>query len=410
MLPEDLRFQAKNGSLGLDTSGWEVCDWDARRWVWVEGSTKLFGQDDGEAACEAFKPYADDLPENITKVTMSTDKKLEGTSTDPEWDSTPFVPYPRFTVKEVGDDAWDCLQRLELEEIDRFSPCVDLVTLKHADSSKKVVFKYAALDVSLTHMWREAFFLKRLKGCPYVLTFHKFIVDDVEPQLLGFTTEFIEGETWDHLGDEQLFRQKWLQQLLEVIDNLNLKYGIIHQDIAPRNLLIDSATDSLCLIDFNVSTEIGSELERRPRNDIDGAIYSLYEVLTKDLHFRSTVHHDHWHVEDVTTMEEWPLRVKLEPGLDVQTLRSMVMDWAKKRRETSPSLSTQIQKPLGIPPLPPPRINGVESEGAVWGWHTTLMYRRTAASGERIVRWERPPTKKLRESKQRSHSPILTSE
>jgi thiamine kinase-like enzyme len=58
--------------------------------------------------------------------------------------------------------------------------------------------------------------------------------------VIGFTTKYIPGETL--AGPKIPFRFEWLQQLTQVVDFLNQELGIMHQDVAPRNLLIDPCT------------------------------------------------------------------------------------------------------------------------------------------------------------------------
>lgn len=76
-----------------------------------------------------------------------------------------------------------------------------------------------------------------------------------------------------------LSKLKWLEQLLRAIDDLNLKYGIQHQDVAPRKLLIDPEADNLVIFDSNwaadrvpastikVCTVLGSK-KRRERSNL----------------------------------------------------------------------------------------------------------------------------------------------
>lgn len=53
------------------------------------------------------------------------------------------------------------------------------------------------------------------------------------------------------------FKLKWLKQLMCAVDDLNFKYGIQHQDIAPRNLLVDEDSDKLLVFYFNFAARIG---------------------------------------------------------------------------------------------------------------------------------------------------------
>ncbi|KAI0476965.1 hypothetical protein F4859DRAFT_514297 [Xylaria cf. heliscus] len=45
--------------------------------------------------------------------------------------------------------------------------------------------------------------------------------------------------------------------LIQVVDLLNLRCGIVHQDIASRNLPVDDSTDSIKPFDFNFAARTG---------------------------------------------------------------------------------------------------------------------------------------------------------
>ena len=72
--------------------------------------------------------------------------------------------------------------------------------------------------------------------------------------------------------------------VLSVIDDLNYRYGIMHQDIAARNLLVD-VEDNLRIFVFNFSGKI-SEHYNPDRDDTEGVIFTLYEIMTLDEHYR----------------------------------------------------------------------------------------------------------------------------
>ncbi|CAG8285577.1 unnamed protein product [Penicillium nalgiovense] len=65
------------------------------------------------------------------------------------------------------------------------------------------------------------------------------------------TTDVLEGNEPAQQAATTPFRFEWLQQLTQLVDFLNLELGIIHQDIAPRNLLVDPETDKIILFDFD---------------------------------------------------------------------------------------------------------------------------------------------------------------
>lgn len=83
-----------------------------------------------------------------------------------------------------------------------------------------------------------------------------------------------------------MFKLEWLRQLTCVVDDLNLEYGIAHQDIAARNLLVNRETDALMLFDFNYSGQIGGKGYAKDRDDVKGVTFTLHEIITRDTRFR----------------------------------------------------------------------------------------------------------------------------
>jgi Protein tyrosine and serine/threonine kinase len=294
MIPENFRFWASGAEVIPEyTATWEIMDWDSRRCISVE-VPEQFAPEEETNVVEALRPIVDDLDLEVTKVTLDGEGKLVSCSTLPEDDTMRFVLYPSFTEAEAGEDHTDCLKRSQLQEIDRLHVCVDLV--RHSEKSNPpdlVVFRYNMIPQRLDYMWKEAFLMKRLKGHPNIVPFHKFIIDDVKPPcLLGFTTNFIPGGTLEQQQGKRPFRKIWLQQLMDVVDDLNLKHGIVHQDVAARNLLIDPSTDNLLLFDFHFATRIGSPDEISARNDVKGVIFTLYDVLTYNNQIRNVPHEE----------------------------------------------------------------------------------------------------------------------
>jgi serine/threonine protein kinase len=183
---------------------------------------------------------------------------------------------------------------------------------------------------------------------------------------------------------------------MNVVDDLNLKHGIIHQDIAPRNLLIDPSTDNLMLFDFDWAARVGSREVNLARNDIKGVIFTLYEILTQDNQPRN-MRHEEQDVQKVQALAKWDVKTKIESGTDVKTLRLMVTEWAQRRRGQNPAKAGHNPPlPLRWPRKPPAKtFDPVVVDGKCVDWPLGERLRRDIPKGERIVRWERTPYSKF---------------
>jgi serine/threonine protein kinase len=89
----------------------------------------------------------------------------------------------------------------------------------------------------------------------------------------------------------------WSQQLASVVDSINLELGIVHQDIAARNILIDresptSETGKIRLFDFDYGARVGLPGCFPEKSDVKGVIFTLYEIITLDDSYRSVPHHE----------------------------------------------------------------------------------------------------------------------
>jgi hypothetical protein len=73
-----------------------------------------------------------------------------------------------------------------------------------------------------------------------IVPFDCVVLEDIESRVIGFTTKYIPGGTLDN--SKLALRLERIQQLTQLVDILNLNLGIMHQDIARRNLLIDPGT------------------------------------------------------------------------------------------------------------------------------------------------------------------------
>jgi hypothetical protein len=113
---------------------------------------------------------------------------------------------------------------------------------------------------------------------------------------------------------------KWLQQLTQLVDFLNLDLGIMHQDIASRNLLIDPETHNILLFDFDW-VAYGKKNLLDGRDDVTGVVFTLYELITGDASFTDIPHWER-NIETVQNISEWICNREL--GSDVSTFRNFL--------------------------------------------------------------------------------------
>ncbi len=125
----------------------------------------------------------------------------------------------------------------------------------------------------------------RLPPHPNLLPLDRLVLEELYGVgVCGFTTPFIPGGGFDK-NRSRPFKLKWLKQLMGVVDDLNLKFGIMHQDIAPRNLLVDPNTDALLVFDFDTACKIGDlddpnapvRWSTRGRDDVKGVMFAMHE-------------------------------------------------------------------------------------------------------------------------------------
>lgn len=231
----------------------------------------------------------------------------------------------------------------------------------------------------------------RLPRHPNIVPFDRIVYDEDQGRAVGFTTKYIPGgAVEDRTG---VFKLEWLKQLPRVTDDLNLRYGIAHQDIAPRNLLIDSTTDNLVIFDFNRSSRIGVEETgySEDANDVKGVVFTMYEIITRDDHFRC-VPPTEQRLKDLEEIE-WTKHPDVELDHPVSDYRSAVMEWAKGREGRHLSMYTEAPEYIDWKAIRPPPEREMQLRTPETGMSTVKYVPwneiRRLEDGP-IVRWERP--------------------
>jgi serine/threonine protein kinase len=234
------------------------------------------------------------------------------------------------------------------------------------DAPRKLVFKYNLVETNIFLIWHEINCLMRIPRHPNIVPLESLVVDTTNGRdvVVGYTTAFVPGDTVEaNVG--RVFKLKYLEQLLCAIDFLNLELGIVHGDIFLHNLLINPETDSLQIFDFNLAAKLGWKGEARPgmrsvfaydeeRNDVKNAVFTLYEAITRDMHFREEKYPEELDASMVADMEVWGKHDEVNLDADVAKYRAILDEWVKSRKEPgrNPSHWTEALRPLDWPRVP----------------------------------------------------------
>lgn len=168
----------------------------------------------------------------------------------------------------------------------------------------------------------------------------------------------------------------------------------MHQDVAPRNVLVDLNSGDLKLFDFDRSAMIGSEEQMTSRDDVDGVVFTFYETLTKDEHYRE-VPFDEQEIQKVEELKNWDIIVPLEEGKGgLKAYRRFLEEWATSRRTTRKIKHySEATDPISWSAYskPKPFIMNDPTRGP---YEATRRYRtEVLEAGEYAICWERPPQK-----------------
>ncbi|KAI0411146.1 hypothetical protein F5X98DRAFT_381056 [Xylaria grammica] len=401
MIQEEWRYWASTGSITPGgPSKWHVVDWDQRRIITVTMDEE---QDSADLAIEHLKKHIDTLGPDVYDIHLSPDGTLISTSTDPRDDHTMCVYYPPLQHTPRPDRV-NTVLRSELRELDRIGQNVDLVSYTPPSEAtkqvNKVVFKYYFIWQFMKTRWSEMNLWMWLPPHPNIVPFDRIVLDEMNGHIVGFTSVYIPGGTIDENGS-RVFKLKWLKQLMHVVDDLNLRYGVMHQDIAARNLVVDSNTDSVMLFDFNFSARIGvsggpcDSGYSQDRNDVKGVIFTAYEIITRDQHFRD-VPPDQQDTADLDRLEEWVQHPDVKLDHHVSEYRSVLNEWAERRREGKQiAIYTEAPEYIDWPTLPsPPKKRVRHTDGTSTVWEIWMENRRDKGKGN-ALNWERPPQNRL---------------
>lgn len=252
--------------------------------------------------------------------------------------------------------------------------------------------------------WKEMSLWMRLPRHPNIVPFDRIVVDELEGRVVGFTNNYVPGGSLEE-NKSRVFRLEWLQQLIKVVDDLNLRYGIAHQDVAPRNLVLDESTDSVMLFDFNFAARINNpspgegESYREGRNDVKGVIFTAYEIITRDNSLRSMPHEEQ-NLADLS--REWVKHPEVKLDHPVASYQLILQEWQERRAGNPAAVHPGgIPEAIDWPPMPKPpqkTVSMKDARGQPFCLTTEERCERrqdVRDRGDKVLNWERPPQRLL---------------
>ncbi|CAJ0545112.1 Ff.00g085850.m01.CDS01 [Fusarium sp. VM40] len=362
-------------------------------------------QDDDSLAIEHFSRHSDQLSLGVYRTHVSHTGEIISLYTDPKNDPTYCIRYPSLHDAFLPNGV-QTVRRDELEELNRLGPDADLVAYPPGPkgAAKKAVFKYYFMLQYARMSWKEMSLWMRLPRHPNIVPFDRVVVDELEGRVVGFTSSYVPGRNLEE-NKSRVFKLKWLQQLIQVVDDLNLKYSIAHQDIAPRNLLVNESTDSVMLFDFNFAARINfptpdeGEYYSEHRNDVKGVVFTTYEIITQDNSVRS-VSHESQNLDNLRA--EWVKHPEVELDHPVASYQILLQEWQKRRaRNTHPAYPDRPSSAIDWPSMPkPPQktilVKNVQGESSYITMDIFCERRQDLLDkGDKVLNWERPPQRLL---------------
>ena len=92
------------------------------------------------------------------------------------------------------------MKRSELREEKRMYWLADIVSyINSSDQNHLAVLKIAVHSSQPKMMWNEAHIMRALRGHPSIVPFEKFVVDDIEHQLVDGQALLFQEEHWKRI-------------------------------------------------------------------------------------------------------------------------------------------------------------------------------------------------------------------
>jgi len=355
-------------------------------------------------AAEILAECMDRLPPETVSIQVDEGGKLISFSTDPMEDptmGTEYFPIEDFQLPPAI--ANQAVLRSELSEVSRLTSGVDLVLYppslrpsRDTGATRQNCYVFKNNNKSPLGAWAEIQMLARLPPHPNLVLLDRVVLDEIsKSKVVGFTMRYIPNETLFTSTSQPSFRLRWLRELVQAVDDLNLKYGIIHQDIATRNLIIDPDSDSLVLFDFNHAYRVGvskhdglcNEGKWGERDDVKGVLLFLYELITRDAALGSQYQLHLVDEENFIDPAKWIKHPDVELDAPVADFYFELMTWVRRRRSGKQLTHyTQAPEHVNWPDIP-----DIEK----WAKKSSFSVAHRRKLGLPYVAWERPASSRV---------------
>ncbi|KAL2255437.1 hypothetical protein VTK26DRAFT_3385 [Humicola hyalothermophila] len=293
-----------------------------------EPSAMLYGE-------KFLYQLCDELDPDICAITVNPDTgEVVSKSTGPqEHDLGACWPhYP--TPEELGLPSHvKTIRRSELLELQRLAPSVDLVSYKSESGRvEKAVFKYYFAPGDVHRRLREQQVLLHIGEHPNLTGLDLAVLDDSGQVVVGYLAKYSPaGNLLDN--SSRPFKLSWLKQLIKVVDDMNLEYGIAHGNIQLEHILIDEANDMLKLSDMGHSSPMTGPGDLTDVWMTTSAVYELITGSSLPLEGSSGPRRETAYLlRNLDAVGDWTPRPEIQLEDDIAAYQLVLQDWVNKRR------------------------------------------------------------------------------
>lgn len=311
-------------------------------------SAQDYDQTEGLMICTFLSSIVQDLPPDTLALILSDCGEVLWTSSDSSWDVYDVQQGYKPSVHEYQlPRSLPTLLRSQLTLVSPLSRFVDKVTYP---VSKWGEHQTAVYKSSHPTPWAEIQTMAQLPANhPHIIGIECLILEELTGLgVIGFTTRFINAPTMDRWPPSRLFKLRWFKELLGVLDELHLQYGIHHLDLTDRNVIIDPDTDKLVLIDFGLSCR--QDGVRSSWDDLKGVVAFLYQLITRDARYEYRLQDD---AEETSLLlrdrGRWAKHPDVVLDHDAGAFYDELVAWLNKRRARQPK---PPPRQITIPPKP----------------------------------------------------------